>query len=172
MNDYSIRGIGKSIDIFLNDKKVGDRTLPIALEELHKDAIYFLAGSRYKVKELHYPKKNYAKIERIPKDYPYYTKSLTEEWPTIETIFEKRNAGGIEIAFCKLHIEKKVYGYVNIELGQEVTQGEKVMLDTPLEYDFITKGIVFHAPRPLKIMDESKMKNIQKPVDIMLQNML
>ena len=156
LNDYSIRGIGKSIDIFLNDKKVGDRTLPIALEELHKDAIYFLAGSRYKVKELYYPEKNYAKIERIPKDYPYYTKSLTEEWPTIETIFEKRNARGIEIAFCKLHIEKKVYGYVNIELGQEVTQGEKVMLDTPLEYDFITKGIVFHAPRPLKIMDESE----------------
>ena len=156
LNDYSIRGIGKSIDIFLNEKKVGDRILPIALEELHKDAIYFLAGSRYKVKELHYPKKNYAKIERIPKDYPYYTKSLTEEWPTIETIFEKRNAVGIEIAFCKLHIEKKVYGYVNIELGQEVTQGEKVMLDTPLEYDFITKGIVFHAPRPLKIMDESE----------------
>ncbi|MDB4849920.1 DEAD/DEAH box helicase [Nitrosopumilus sp.] len=156
LNNYSIRGIGKSIDIFLNEKKVGDRILPIALEELHKDAIYFLAGSRYKVKELHYPEKNYAKIERIPKDYPYYTKSLTEEWPTIETVFEKRNAGGIEIAFCKLHIEKKVYGYVNIELGQEVTQGEKVMLDTPLEYDFITKGIVFHAPRPLKIMDESE----------------
>jgi DEAD/DEAH box helicase domain-containing protein len=156
LNNYSIRGIGKSIDIFLNEKKVGDRTLPIALEELHKDAIYFLAGSRYKVKELNYPEKNYAKIERIPKDYPYYTKSLTEEWPTIETIFEKRNAGGIEIAFCKLHIEKKVYGYVNIELGQEVTQGEKIMLDTPLEYDFITKGIVFHAPRPLKIMGKSE----------------
>jgi len=156
LNNYSIRGIGKSIDIFLNEKKVGDRTLPIALEELHKDAIYFLAGSRYKVKELNYPEKNYAKIERIPKDYPYYTKSLTEEWPTIETVFEKRNAGGIEIAFCKLHIEKKVYGYVNIELGQEVTQGQKVMLDKPLEYDFITKGIVFHAPRPLKIMNESE----------------
>ena len=156
LNNYSIRGIGKSIDIFLNEKKVGDRTLPIALEELHKDAIYFLAGSRYKVKELNYPEKNFAKIERIPKDYPYYTKSLTEEWPTIETIFEKRNAGGIEVAFCKLHIEKKVYGYVNIELGQEVTQGEKVMLDTPLEYDFITKGIVFHAPKPLEIMEKSE----------------
>ena len=156
LNDYSIRGIGKSIDIFLNGKKVGDRILPIALEELHKDAIYFLAGSRYKVKELNYPKKNYARIERIPKDYPYYTKSLTEEWPTIETIFERRNAGGIEIAFCKLHIQKKVFGYVNLELGQEVAQGEKVMLDAPLEYDFITKGIVFHAPRPLKIIEESE----------------
>ncbi|MDF2421997.1 MAG: DEAD/DEAH box helicase [Nitrosopumilus sp.] len=156
LNEYSIRGIGKSVDIFLDGKKVGDRVLPIALEELHKDAIYFLAGMRYKVKEFDYPEKNYAKLERIPRDYPYYTKSLTEEWPTIETVFEKRNANGIEVAFCKLHIEKKVYGYVNIELGQEVTQGEKVQLDNPLEYDFITKGIVFHAPRPLKTMEESE----------------
>ncbi|QDI89309.1 DEAD/DEAH box helicase [Candidatus Nitrosopumilus sp. SW] len=156
LNEYSIRGIGKSIDIFLNGKKVGDRILPIALEELHKDAIYFLAGIRYKVKEFDYPEKNYAKIEKIPRDYPYYTKSLTEEWPTIETVFERRVANGVEIAFCKLHIEKKVYGYVNIELGQEVTQGEKVLLDTPLEYDFVTKGIVFHAPRPLKVMGESE----------------
>jgi DEAD/DEAH box helicase domain-containing protein len=150
LNDYSIRGIGKSIDIFLNERKVGDRVLPIALEELHKDAIYFLAGIRYRVKEFGYPQKNFAKIERIPKDYPYYTKALTEEWPTIETVYERRKVFGIEVAFCKLHIKKQVYGYVNIELGQEVTQGEKVLLDEPLEYDFITKGIVFHAPRPLK----------------------
>lgn len=156
LNEYSIRGIGKSIDIFLNNKKVGDRILPIALEELHKDAIYFLAGTRYKVKEFDYPEKNYAKIEKIPRDYPYYTKALTEEWPTIETVFEKREACGVEVAFCKLHIEKKVYGYVNIELGQEVTQGEKVLLDTPLEYDFVTKGIVFHAPRPLKVIEGSE----------------
>jgi DEAD/DEAH box helicase domain-containing protein len=158
LSEYSIRGIGKSIDIFLDGKKVGDRVLPIALEELHKDAIYFLAGIRYKVKEMDYPEKNYAKLERIPRDYPYYTKSLTEEWPTIETVFEKRNAKGIEIAFCKLHIEKKVYGYVNIELGQEISQGEKVELDVPLEYDFVTKGIIFHAPRPLNVIEESEDK--------------
>ncbi|MDH3361410.1 MAG: DEAD/DEAH box helicase [Nitrosopumilus sp.] len=156
LNEYSIRGIGKSIDIFLSNAKVGDRILPIALEELHKDAIYFLAGVRYRVKEFDYPKKNYAKLERIPRDYPYYTKSLTEEWPTIKTVFEKRNARGIELAFCKLHIQKKVYGYVNIELGQEITQGEKVMLDTPLVYDFVTKGIVFHAPKPIKIIESSE----------------
>ncbi|HXV66189.1 MAG TPA: DEAD/DEAH box helicase [Nitrosopumilaceae archaeon] len=149
LNEYSIRGIGKSIDIFFNDKKLGDRVLPIALEELHESAIYFLAGTRYKVKEFGYPEKNYAKLERISRDYPYYTKALTEEWPTIETVFEKRNVFGIEVAFCKLHIQKRVYGYANIEVGQEVIQGKKVLLDKPLDYDFITKGIVFHAPRPL-----------------------
>ena len=156
LQDYSIRGIGNSIDIFLDEKKAGDRILPIALEELHKDAIYFLAGIRYKVKEFQYPEKRYAVLEKIPRDYPYYTKSLTEEWPTIETIYEKRIAKGIEVAFCKLHIQKKVYGYVNIELGQEVTQGEKIFLDTPLEYDFVTKGIVFHAPRPLKTIEKAE----------------
>ena len=156
LEEFSIRGIGKSIDIFLDGKKVGDRVLPIALEELHKDAIYFLAGNRYKVKEFNYPKKNYAKLEKIPKDYPYYTKSLTEEWPTIETIFERRKANGIEVAFCKLHIQKKTYGYVNMELGQEITQGEKILLENPLEYDFITKGIVFHAPKPLRVIKKAE----------------
>ena len=156
LNEYSIRGIGKSIDIFLKEKKIGDRILPIALEELHKDAIYFLAGTRYRVKEMNYPEKNYARIERIPKDYPYYTKALTEEWPTIETVYEKRKVYGMEVAFCKLHIKKQVYGYVNIELGQDVTQGEKILLDESLEYDFITKGIVFHAPRPFEEIQKAE----------------
>lgn len=149
LDDYSIRGIGKSIDIFLNGKKVGERNLPIALEELHQSAVYFLAGTRYKVKELEYPEKMNVKLEYLPRDYPYYTKALTEEWPTIETIFEKRNANGIEVAFCRLHIQKRVYGYVNIEIGYEVTQGQRVLLEKPLEFDFDTKGIVFKAPKPV-----------------------
>ncbi|MGI0009328.1 MAG: DEAD/DEAH box helicase [Nitrosopumilaceae archaeon] len=147
LNDYSIRGIGRSIDIFLNGKKVGERVLPIALEELHESAVYFLAGTRYKVRELGYPEKMYAKLKYLPRDYPYYTKALTEEWPTIETVYEKRKANGVEVAFCKLHIQKRVYGYINIELGYEVTQGQRVLLERPLDYDFVTKGIVFKAPR-------------------------
>jgi len=155
-NEYSIRGIGKSIDIFLNEKKVGDRVLPMALEELHESAVYFLAGMRYKVKEFDYPKKQFAKIVSIPRNYPYYTRALTEEWPTIETVYEKRRAFGVEVFFCKLHIQKRVYGYVNIELGQEVTQGQKILLENPLEYDFVTKGIAIHAPRPTGEMKKAE----------------
>ena len=156
LEDYSIRGIGRSIDIFFNGKKVGERVLPIALEELHPQAIYFLAGTRYKVKEIGYPEKMTAKLEYLPKRYPYYTKALTEEWPTIETIFEKRFANGIEVGFVKLHIQKRVYGYVNIELGQEVAQGQKVILEKPLDYDFVTKGIVFKAPRPVNEISKAE----------------
>jgi DEAD/DEAH box helicase domain-containing protein len=156
LSDYSIRGIGKSIDIFYNDKKIGERVLPMALEELHESAVYFLAGTRYKVKEFGYPQKQYAKLATLPRDYPYYTKALTEEWPTIETVYEKRQAHGIEVWFCKLHIQKRVYGYVNIELGQEVNQGQKIILEKPLEYDFITKGIVIHAPQPQNQIQSSE----------------
>lgn len=97
----------------------------------------------------------FARIVPVPRDYPYYTKALTEEWPTIETVYEKRRVFGLETAFCKLHIQKKVYGYANIELGHEITQGQKILLDRPLEYDFVTKGLVFHAPRPLNEIEKS-----------------
>lgn len=148
LDSYNIRGIGGSIDIMLGSKKVGDRALPMALEELHKDAVYFLGGSRYRVKELQYPKTGRAILERLPRDYPHYTKALVREWPTIETVLEQRLAFGAEIAFCRLHIRKQVYGYADIDLGQDAAHGNRILLDEPLEYDFVTKGIVFHAPRP------------------------
>jgi DEAD/DEAH box helicase domain-containing protein len=47
-----------------------------------------------------------------------------------------------------------VLGYSNIEIGQEVAQGRKLMLDKPLEYEFLTKGFVFRAPRPEEILQE------------------
>ena len=156
LDEYSIRGIGKSIDVFYNGKKIGDRVLPIAMEELHESAVYFLAGTRYKVKEFDYPDKQVAKLAPLPRDYPYYTKALTEEWPTIETIYERRRAFGIEVCFCKLHIQKRVYGYVNLEIGQEASQGQKILLERALEYDFVTKGIVIHAPRPLLQIESSE----------------
>ena len=54
-----------------------------------------------------------------------------------------------------MHIQKRVYGYVNIELGQEIAQGKRILLSEPLEYDFITKGIVFTAARPLNQIEKS-----------------
>ncbi|RNJ80215.1 MAG: DEAD/DEAH box helicase, partial [Nitrosopumilus sp. H8] len=160
--DYSIRGIGKTVDIFLDGQKMGDRALPIALEELHKDAIYLLAGRRYRVIEMEHARRSFARLERIPSKYPYYTKALTEDTPTIKEEFERKKAGGIEVAFCKLHIQKSVYGYANIELGSDAGQGEKIMLEEPLRYDFDTKGIVFCAPRPLDAIgkaDDAEYEN-------------
>jgi DEAD/DEAH box helicase domain-containing protein len=160
LREYSIRGIGSKVDIKIGNKIVGDRALPQALEELHPSAIYFLGGRRYKVEKLHYlpDSQPYAELTPVPSDYPYYTKALTDEWPSILETYEKKKAFGLQVSHCSLKIRKQVLGYANIEIGQEVSKGKKVMLEKPLEYEFITKGFVFRAPRPLsalaKVEDE------------------
>jgi DEAD/DEAH box helicase domain-containing protein len=158
LNSYSIRGIGSRVDIKLAGKIIGDRSLPQALEELHQDAIYFLAGRRYRVKALHFERDRqpYAELEAIPYDYPYYTKALTDEWPSILEVHERKKVFGIEVAYCSLKIQKRVLGYANVEIGQEAAQGKtKVMFDQPLEYEFFTKGFVFRAPRPEETMSKA-----------------
>jgi DEAD/DEAH box helicase domain-containing protein len=156
LGEYSIRGIGSRVDIKFNKKIIGDRSLPQALEELHPNAIYFLGGRRYKVQELHFEPNSqpYAELVVIPSDYPYYTKALTDEWPSILEVYEKKIVFGVEVAYCALKIQKRVLGYANIEIGGEVAQGKKVMLDKPLEYEFVTKGFVFRAPRPVEILQK------------------
>jgi DEAD/DEAH box helicase domain-containing protein len=160
LDEYSIRGIGSRVDIKFNNKIIGDRSLPQALEELHQDAVYFLAGRRYKVQQLHFELNSqpYAELGPIPFDYPYYTKALTDEWPSILKIYGKKAVFGVEVAYCTLEIQKRVFGYSNIEIGQEVAQGRKLMLDKPLEYEFLTKGFVFRAPRPEDILQEVEEK--------------
>ena len=157
LNEYSIRGIGNTVDILFNKKVVGERSLPQAIEELHENAIYFLSGKRYQVKKLQYGPQSteqpyYAELISIPTDYPYYTRAMVGEWPNIVEIYEQKMVFGIEVKYCSLKIQKKVVGYTNIEIGQEVTQGRKVMFSEPIEFEFITKGFVFRAPRPLDIL--------------------
>lgn len=151
LREYSIRGIGSRIDIKIAGRIAGDRSLPQALEELHSDAVYFLAGRRYRVRELHFEKDRqpFAELEPLPSDYPYYTKALTDEWPSIIEVHERKKAFGVEAAYCSLKIDKKVLGYANIEIGQEVVQGKKVLFEKPLEFEFMTKGFVFRAPHPV-----------------------
>ena len=43
-----------------------------------------------------------------------------------------------------------------MEIGQEASQGQKILLERALEYDFVTKGIVIHAPRPLLQIESSE----------------
>jgi len=145
LDKYSIRGIGQAIDIMLDEKKIGDRLLPMALEELHREAIYLHAGTKYEVISFDYSKMR-AQLRRIPARYPYITKALTSEMPYVEDVYQKRRVFGTEAAFCKLRIEKSVYGYIKYEPRREDT-AQQTMFE-PLRYDLVTKGIVFAAPAP------------------------
>jgi DEAD/DEAH box helicase domain-containing protein len=95
----------------------------------------------------------------IPDDYPYYTKALVEEWPSIIEIHEQRRVFGIEVKYCSLKIQKEVTGYSNIEIGQETIQGKKILFPKPIEFEFITKGFVFRAPRPIDILKDANDEN-------------
>jgi DEAD/DEAH box helicase domain-containing protein len=163
LRDFSIRGIGSSVNIIYNGKLIGQRQMPQAIEELHDNAIYFLAARRYQVQKLQFLNKNenkgrqqqsvpYAELKSIPNDYPYYTKAIVDEWPTILEAYEEKKTYGLEVKYCSLKIQKKVSGYSNIEIGKEVMQGEKVMLENSIEFEFVTKGLVFRAPKPEHIL--------------------
>jgi DEAD/DEAH box helicase domain-containing protein len=163
---FSIRGIGTTVAITHNGKLVGERQMPQAIEELHDNAIYFLSGRRYQVHKLHFDNKNqagqqmvrhnngtpYAELDSLPIDYPYYTKAIVDEWPTILQTHDQKQAYGLEVMYCSLKIKKKITGYSNIEIGGEVMHGTKVIFENPIEFEFITKGLVFRAPRPEDIL--------------------
>lgn len=162
LRDFSIRGIGNKVEITYNGKVIGERQMPQAIEELHNDAIYFLAGRRYQVKKLHFLDKDkkklvqppiaYAELKSIPSDYPYYTKASVSEWPSILDTYEEKKSYGLQVMYCSLKIQKKVSGYSNIEIGKDALQGTKVLLDTAIEFEFVTKGLVFKSPQPKDIL--------------------
>ncbi|MEM2855906.1 MAG: DEAD/DEAH box helicase [Candidatus Nitrosocaldaceae archaeon] len=144
LHGSNIRGSGESVEIYLNNKKVGERALPIALEELHTDAVYFLAGKRYKVDKLDLDQYK-AHISLLPKDHPYYTRALSVEWPSVMENYDRRYVYGMEVSYSLLHIKKSILGYMNIEISSDVVKDHKVMIDE-VSYDFVTKGLVFRAP--------------------------
>ena len=167
LRDFSIRGIGATVSIIHNGRLIGERQMPQAIEELHDSAIYFLSGKRYQVYRLHLYNKNqteqkvvrenngasYAELNPLPSDYPYYTKAIVDEWPTILKTYDHKQAYGLEVQYCSLKIQKKVIGYSNIEIGKEVMQGTKVLFEIPIEFEFITKGLVFRVPKPENILN-------------------
>ncbi|MCP8308843.1 MAG: DEAD/DEAH box helicase [archaeon] len=162
LEKHDIRGCGETVSITLNGKNIGERSMPQALSELHPEAIYFLAGSRHKSMSFKFEKgAGEAKVERLPINYPYYTRPLMEDRPSILKIMDKKLIMNIEIAYCELLIEKKVIGYVNFEIGSEGVKGQKVFLEEPVEYKFKTKGIVFRAPVPNKILNKASIERIE-----------
>jgi DEAD/DEAH box helicase domain-containing protein len=163
LRDFSIRGIGTKVEITYNGKLIGERQMPQAIEELHTNAIYFLAGRRYQVKELRFLGKNqkqrqqqlpiaYAELKSIPNDYPYYTKAVVSEWPTLLDTYEQKKSHGLQVMYCSLKIQKKVSGYSNVEIGKETLQGTKVVFEKAIEFEFVTKGLVFKSPQPKDIL--------------------
>jgi DEAD/DEAH box helicase domain-containing protein len=146
---YNIRGSGENVTILFNGRRIGERSLPQALDELHPEAVYLHAGVRYRSKVLKIDgARSYAELETLPHNYPYFTRPLKEEWPRILSEIESKRVYGIEVKRVELEIEKKVIGYVNVDINNPTAKGKPVLLQQPVTYRFSTKGIVFKAPTP------------------------
>ncbi len=149
--EYSIRGIGGSVTIHMGGRKVGHREMPIALTELHTDAVYMMGGRSHVVKRLGYPRSWRAEIEPLPQGTTSQTRAISEDWPTVRGTIESRRCFGAEIEFCDLVIKKVVTGYAVLD-SADAPEGERVSLPRPLSYTFPTKGIRFCAPLPKTAM--------------------
>jgi len=153
LNNYNIRGIGENIKIYYNNKKIGERALPMALRELHPGAIYLLGGESYisEILSLEGSRK-FARVRPIPFEGKR-TEPLREMSPKILKILEKKNFKGIEVVYCELLLTEFIWGYSIIDVfsGKII---ENRILDEVLEYSFRTKGFVFKAPEPIEWVKE------------------
>jgi DEAD/DEAH box helicase domain-containing protein len=149
LRTYDIRGAGESVSINLGGRKVGERSMPLAMEELYPGGVYLLGGSRYRSISFSFRGgRGTASVEPLPAAYPFFTQALLEEWPTIERVYETKRVHGLEVGYCALSIEKRVVGYLNRDLHRETQAAARVMLTEPLAYAFRTKGLAFTAPAP------------------------
>ena len=146
---YNVRGSGEVVSIIFNGKRIGERSLPQALDELHPEAVYLHAGVRYRSRTLKMDgARSYAELEHLPPHYPYFTRPLKEEWPHIISEIESKRVFGVEVKRVELEIEKKVIGYVNVDINNPTAKGRPTLLEQPVTYRFNTKGLVFQAPTP------------------------
>ncbi len=145
---YSIRGIGDTVQIKLQKKDLGERSMPMAAQELHPGAIYLHGGQNYQSVEFRYtPGLGRAAVVKSPDRY-YYTKPLYETMPRIIEIHEKQKVLGMNLIYCTLEMTQTVYGYVKRETRSGKTIGKYDIKD-PLVYSYLTRGFAFKAPEPV-----------------------
>ncbi|MFW9849032.1 MAG: DEAD/DEAH box helicase, partial [Candidatus Thorarchaeota archaeon] len=162
---YSIRGIGDTVEIKIKEKKLGERTMPMAAQELHPGALYLHGGKNYmSVDFRHRPGFGRAVVVPI-NDRSAHTRPLYSTMPKIIDIHEKRTVFGMELVYCTLEMTQTVYGYVKKDTRSGRTL-QKKDLDNPLTYQYLTRGFVFKAPPPTKSINDylgGKLKNAGGP---------
>ena len=139
-----LRGGIDQIKIIHNGSCIGFRELPIAIKELHDEAIYLHGGQVFKVEHLDLTLR-LAYVKKLPNDYEFITTPLYESTPKIVKVIEKRKAYNIPVLYCDLIIKECVYGYVVKKFLTNDMIAEKY-LDRRIEYEFKTKGIVIFMP--------------------------
>ncbi len=163
--DYSIRGIGDTVQIKSGEKLLGERSMPMAAQELHPGAIYLHGGQNFLSVDFQYtPGLGRATVVSFA-DRSVHTKPLYSTMPRIIEKHQSRRAFGLDVIYCTLEMTQTVEGFVKKE-----TRGGKVIsksfLDQPLIYRYLTRGFVFKAPEPTKTVNayiDGTLKDAEGP---------
>ena len=151
--NYSIRGIGDTVEIKLGRKNLGQRSMPMAAQELHPGAIYLHGGNNYLSIDFKYTP-GLGRATVVPyEDRSIHTKPLYYTMPRILDVIEKRKALGLDVIYCNLEMTQTVYGFIKKETrsGRVVDRSE---LDAPLIYSYKTRGFAFTAPEPVSAVND------------------
>ena len=163
--DYSIRGIGDTVQIKSGEKLLGERSMPMAAQELHPGAIYLHGGRNYlSVDFRSTPGLGRATVVSFD-DRSVHTKPLYSTMPRIIENHESRRVLGLKITYCTLEMTQTVEGYVKKETKSGRTLS-RMPLDEPLVYRYLTRGFVFRAPAPTKTVNAylgGTLKNAEGP---------
>lgn len=150
---YSIRGIGDTVQIRLDKKDLGERSMPMAAQELHPGAIYLHGGKNYMSVDFKYMP-GLGKSTVVPyKDRSFHTKPLYATMPKIIEIVERSKILGLNAVYCTLEMTQTVFGYVKKETKSGNVIG-RVDLDIPLIYTYQTRGFAITAPEPVKSIND------------------
>ncbi|MFW9953167.1 MAG: DEAD/DEAH box helicase [Candidatus Thorarchaeota archaeon] len=162
---YSIRGIGDVVEIKQGEKKLGERSMPMAAQELHPGAMYLHGGKNYMSVDFKYqPGLGRAVVVPV-QDRSTHTKPLYSTMPRIIEVHTERKAFGMSLKYCTLEMTQEVYGYVKKDTrsGRVIQRSE---LPSPLVYQYLTRGFVFKAPEPTKSTNDylsMRLKNAEGP---------
>ncbi len=140
MKSFSMRGIGDKIDMIHEGKKVGERTLPVAIKELFPGSLIIHGGVKYKCIEL---KNTKAILEKCSKDeFNLITEPLYSSIPVVKKVELLKE----DSAYCSMEITISVYGYVVKDIFNN--KKLKTCYIEPVSYTFPTKGFILTAPFP------------------------
>ena len=141
--ELSLRGSPQIVRIKTADGRViGHRELPLALYELHPEAIYMHGGITYLVKSLDLNRK-IAYVEPVDAE-DLSTQALEDMEPRLEEVMEEGRVEGVPYQFGRLKIKITVYGYALKRFTTDETLGEYPI--DPVSYEFSTKGAVLYMP--------------------------
>ncbi|MGC8621813.1 MAG: DEAD/DEAH box helicase [Caldisphaera sp.] len=139
----SLRSVGPIVKIYNKNKEIGFRELPNALYELYPGAIYFHGGKTFLSTDLDINSLRADLIEL--KDLNYYTKPLYNI-DLIDMISkEERVSGIVKLKYGDVHLLITVEGYVIKEEFSSALISE-TPLETPIKWDYWTKGILAKYP--------------------------